>query len=107
MAKPNGKLVFSSLGSAAPTCLPCREGGQAESGTMGKAEREGAVPLREANERDRAMISTEMIEAAAMAIREVAGNRSGRGKDWDRIPEAVKADYRREARAALRAVGMT
>jgi hypothetical protein len=52
-------------------------------------------------------VTDEMIEAAAMTIREVAGNRSGRGKDWNKIPEAVKADYRREARAALRAVGVT
>jgi hypothetical protein len=52
-------------------------------------------------------VTDDMIEAAAQAIREAAGNRSGRGKDWDRIPEAVKADYRREARAALRAVGLT
>ena len=49
----------------------------------------------------------DMIEAAAMAIREVAGNRSGRGRDWDRLPEAVRADYRREAMAALRAAGLT
>jgi hypothetical protein len=39
VAKPNGKLVFSSLGSAAPTCPPSREGGQAESGTMPEAKR--------------------------------------------------------------------
>ena len=39
--------------------------------------------------------------------RQDAPYRSGRGKDWARVPEAVKADYRREARAALRAVGMT
>jgi hypothetical protein len=39
VAKPNGKLVFSSLGSAAPTCPRSREGGQAESGTMPEAKR--------------------------------------------------------------------
>ena len=52
-------------------------------------------------------VTDDVIEAAAQAIREVAGNRSGRGKDWDRIPETVRAAYRREARAALRAVGVT
>jgi hypothetical protein len=48
-------------------------------------------------------ITDAMIEAAAMAIRDVVGNRVGRGKPWEKLPDALKATYRREAEAALRA----
>jgi hypothetical protein len=43
----------------------------------------------------------EQIEAAAMAIRETFGNRSGRGAPWHRLSEHIKNQYRAEARAAL------
>jgi hypothetical protein len=48
-------------------------------------------------------ITDGMIEAAAMAIRDVVGNRSGKGKPWEKLPSILKATYRREAEAALRA----
>ena len=44
-----------------------------------------------------------MIEAAAMALRDVVGNRSGRGKPWAKLPDNIKAMYQREAEATLRA----
>lgn len=45
------------------------------------------------------------IEVAAMAIREQFADRSGRGRDWNALPERVKDDYRAEAKAALKAAG--
>jgi hypothetical protein len=53
------------------------------------------------------MPEDEIIERMAMAIREVVGDRSGhRGvirRPWDKLPEQLHRDYRREARAALEA----
>jgi hypothetical protein len=48
----------------------------------------------------------ELIEAAAQAIRTVCANRSGRGKPSHELPEKMRQDYRREAEAALEAVGV-
>lgn len=49
------------------------------------------------------MPTERQIEAAAQAIREVFGNRSGRGAPWSALPAKVKEDYRAEARAAIEA----
>jgi hypothetical protein len=48
-------------------------------------------------------ITSDMIEAAASAMRDAVGNRSGRAKPWHKLPDNVRAMYRREAEAALRA----
>jgi hypothetical protein len=48
-------------------------------------------------------VTDEQVEAAAMAIREVFGNRSGRGAPWHNLPERIRQEYRNEARAALTA----
>ena len=48
---------------------------------------------------------TEMIEAAASAIRDECANRSGYGMPWHKLKESVKDDYRRAARSMLIAVG--
>jgi hypothetical protein len=42
----------------------------------------------------------------AEAIRNVCANRSGRGRPWQDLPERAREDYRAEAAAALRAVGV-
>jgi hypothetical protein len=52
------------------------------------------------------MTQSEMIEAAAEAIRNVCANRSGRGRAWQDLPEKLRESYRAEAIAALRAVGV-
>jgi hypothetical protein len=48
-------------------------------------------------------ITPDMIEAAASAMRDVIGSRSGRAKPWHKLPDNIRAMYRREAEAALRA----
>jgi hypothetical protein len=48
-------------------------------------------------------ITSEMIEAAAAAIHAQFANRSGRGRQWHQLPDAVRKNYRLEAAAALRA----
>lgn len=52
----------------------------------------------------RAMVPDGDVEVAARAIQEVCGNRSGRGKPFDQLPQQLQDDYRAEARAALEAV---
>jgi hypothetical protein len=48
-----------------------------------------------------------VVEAAAVAIWNVACNRSGRARrPWDEVPEALRHAHRLEARAALVAVGL-
>jgi hypothetical protein len=51
-------------------------------------------------------ITPEMIEAAAQAIRDRFGNRSGGGKrvrPWSALPLTLRESYRAEALAALSA----
>jgi hypothetical protein len=48
------------------------------------------------------LITPTMIEAGAIALRDVVGNRSG-GKPWDELPDNIRAMYRAEAEACLRA----
>jgi hypothetical protein len=50
-------------------------------------------------------ISPEMIEAAALAIRQQVGDRSGgkRAKPWKALPSTLRDSYRAEALAALTA----
>jgi hypothetical protein len=50
-------------------------------------------------------ISPEMIEAAALAIRQQVGDRSGgkRAKPWNALPSTLRDSYRAEALAALTA----
>lgn len=45
----------------------------------------------------------ETIERVAIAIRNEFGNRRGRGRDWEHLPDQVKENYRREAKAAIAA----
>lgn len=49
------------------------------------------------------VITGEMIERAAMASRDAAGNKSGKGKPWSKLPDTIKSMYRREAEICLRA----
>lgn len=48
-------------------------------------------------------MTKEQIEAVAIAIRDVAANRSGRGKPWGDLPPDLREAYRDEARAAIKA----
>jgi hypothetical protein len=48
-------------------------------------------------------ITADMIEAAAMAIQAEFANKSGRGRDWRRLQDVLRARYRAEAKAALTA----
>jgi hypothetical protein len=48
------------------------------------------------------VITPEMIEAAAIALRDCTGN-NGRGKSWHKLPDNIKAMYRAEALAVLKA----
>jgi hypothetical protein len=50
-------------------------------------------------------ITPEMIEAAALAIRDRVGNRSGskRALPWNALPLTLRESYRAEALAALSA----
>jgi len=52
------------------------------------------------------MTQTEMIERAAEALRTVVANRIGRGRAWEDLQERLRQEYRAEAAAALRAVGV-
>jgi hypothetical protein len=52
------------------------------------------------------MTRAEAIELAAHAIRTIVADRIGRGRLWEDLPEKLRQDYRREAEAALRAVGV-
>jgi hypothetical protein len=45
----------------------------------------------------------EALEYAAQALRDVVGNRSGRGRAWPDLPESLRNEYRAEARAAVQA----
>jgi hypothetical protein len=47
--------------------------------------------------------TADMIECGAMALRDEVANRSGRGKDWNKLHEKIRDSYRREAAAVLRA----
>jgi hypothetical protein len=49
------------------------------------------------------VITPQMIEAGAAALRDVVVNRSGRGKPWDQLPDNIRAMYRAEAEACLQA----
>lgn len=49
------------------------------------------------------IITDEMIEAAAIAIREQFAARSHRARPWENIPETLKNSYRIEAKVALHA----
>jgi hypothetical protein len=49
------------------------------------------------------LITPTMIEAGAIALRDVVGNRSGWGRPWDELPDNIRAMYRAEAEACLRA----
>jgi hypothetical protein len=53
-----------------------------------------------------AMTAAEMIVRAAQAIYQVFANKSGHARPWLEIPESLRAEYCREAEAALRAVGV-
>jgi len=48
-------------------------------------------------------ITDAMSEDAAQALRDVVAARSPRTKPWDRLPDNIRAMYRREAEAAIRA----
>jgi len=61
---------------------------------------------RPAKQSAAAMTAAEMIERAAMAIHQAFANRSGRARSWSALPESLCQQYRREAEAALRAVGV-
>lgn len=45
------------------------------------------------------------IDLAAQAIQRVVCNRSGKGKDWEKLPPLVRDQFREEARQALVAAG--
>lgn len=46
-------------------------------------------------------MTSQQIEAAAIAIQQRHANRSGRGRPWTAIPARLQEQYREEARAAL------
>jgi hypothetical protein len=49
------------------------------------------------------IITDEMVEAAARAIRDQFASRSHRARLWEDIPNTLRESYRIEARVALRA----
>jgi|SRR6516162_4005150 hypothetical protein len=49
------------------------------------------------------MTDADIIEVMAQAVREVVGNKSGRGRPWSELPWALRQSYRDEASAALKA----
>ena len=49
------------------------------------------------------IVTPEMIEAAAIALRNATGNKSGKGKPWARLPDNIRKMYRIEAEITLRA----
>jgi hypothetical protein len=48
------------------------------------------------------VITPEMIEAAAIALRNATGNKSGKGKPWAKLPDNIRKMYRAEAEVTLR-----
>lgn len=50
------------------------------------------------------MIDPAQQERVARAIRDVVANRSGRGKDWEELPEQLRKQYLAEAKAAIEAI---
>jgi len=48
-------------------------------------------------------ITPEMIEAAAIAIRNEVADKAGRGRVWNALPPKLRDQYRAEASVALHA----